>query len=225
MRSINLALLSSVFAASAFILSWVAEFNCHFLKFTNAKPTIPPNVHFGIWAYQFWTTATNVDGTYIFETCHTYPDQTGSGAILHVDSKWKAAKAFSVLTLIIGGVVFFSNMIRGCRPKYAEMLFVSRGEAVLYVLTSFFSGMTLIVLDSDLCKHNILMEEVDAASPNTEFGDTCEMSRGAKCVIAATVFWFCAGLTSYQGWKAEKEEAVPDTTVSLTDPLIAEDLS
>ena len=221
-RAIHFSLLSSTFASVAFILTWVSEFNCKFIKFSTTNLSDEIHMQYGIWSFQFWSAAATVDGTFIFETCHGYPEQTADGLAISPDSKWKAARAFSIITLVIGGIFFFSNMFRGCNKQYNEHLFVSRGEAFGYLLTCFCSGMTLILLNSSLCTNNIMMEGVKAATPLLEWEDTCSISTGAKCVISATVFWFLAGFTSMQGWKAEHKE--DENEGALSDPLIQENL-
>ena len=89
-RSICYSVFTSVFAATAFLLSWAAAFGCSFLSFTSTSGfTRPVTVQFGIWSYQFWTVATSVGGSVLFETCHRYPSD------MEVDSYVKSARAFS----------------------------------------------------------------------------------------------------------------------------------
>ncbi len=39
---------------------------------------------------------------------------------------------------------------------------------------------------------------VEKAFPNLDFGESCDMSSGAKSVISATVFWFVAALAAFR---------------------------
>jgi len=60
-------------------------------------------VSFGIWSYQFWTIATSVGGSVIFETCHRYPSS------VDIDGAWKAARAFSTCEFALS--LLFDNML------------------------------------------------------------------------------------------------------------------
>ncbi len=81
--------------------------------------------------------------------------------------------------------------------------------------------MTLILLDSALCKDNLLMNAAKAAYPLFKWQETCGLSTGANVVISATVFYFLAGVTSLKGFKKE-EEAESGGTPALSEPLIDE---
>ena len=58
--------------------------------------------------------------------------------------------------------------------------------AVCLLVLCLFSGLTLLVLDSSLCKDNALMNEMGLA-----LNDQCGLATGARCVISATL---CFGL-------------------------------
>ena len=96
-RSVCYSILTSILAATAFLLCWASEFGCNFISFTSTSGnfTEPVKVSFGIWSYQFWTIATSVGGSVIFETCHRYPSS------VDIDGAWKAARAFSTCELYV----------------------------------------------------------------------------------------------------------------------------
>ena len=53
-----------------------------------------------------------------------------------------------------------------------------------------------------------------------EWSDTCTISTGAKCMIAATVCWFASAISSYFEQKAFIEEhRIEVTDASLTESL------
>lgn len=213
--SICYSILTSVLAATAFLLCWASSFGCNFLSFTSTTGfTQPLTVTFGIWSYQFWTIATSVGGSVIFESCHKYPSD------VHVDPAWKAARAFSTLALIFGGMYLFKNLISGC---VAPLRQASRSESSAFLLACIFQGLSLLLLNSSLCNDNVLLGELQSDAyglGNVEmvFPDTCSMSKGAKCAISAIVFWALAACTSSMAQVAERKEA--DNNNAAMEPLI-----
>lgn len=208
------SILTSILAATAFLLCWSAEFGCSFISFTSKTGFANPvTVQFGIWSYQFWTIATSVGGSVIFETCHRYPSS------VNVDGNWKAARAFSTMALLVGGIFLFANLISACLSPSRK---TSRAEAPAFLVAFFFQGMSLLLLKSALCQDNSLIRQLqkDAGilgNNGVEFQDTCSLSTGANCTIAAIVFWFLAAIASSIGVKTEKKE---EADSAMTEPLI-----
>lgn len=217
--SICYSILTSILAAVAFLLAWSVEFGCSFLSFTTTSGfNEPVTVKFGIWSYQFWTVATSVGGSVIFETCHSYPSDVA------VDGNWKAARAFSTLTLIIGGGFLLRNLITGC---VAPLRRASQSEPPAFLLAAIFQGLSLLLLNSTLCTNNQLLVRLQSeaekiGNADMDFPDTCSVSVGANCAIAAVVFWFLAALTSSMATVAEKRDASGGGAV-ITESLLPGD--
>lgn len=152
----------------------------------------------------------------IFETCHKYPSD------VEIDSNWKAARAFSTLALIFGGVYLFRNLIAGCISPLRR---ASRSEAPAFLLACFSQGLSLLLLNSSLCKDNDLMRQLqsDATSLGNvgmNFPQTCSINTGAKCAISAIVFWALAACSSSMAQVAERKEMDNNAT---TEPLIPDE--
>ncbi|KAL9181705.1 hypothetical protein ACHAXT_012048 [Thalassiosira profunda] len=213
--SICYSIITSILAATAFLLCWAAEFGCNFVSFTSTTGfTQPVAVQFGLWSYQFWTVATSIGGSVIFESCHKYPSET------NVDGSWKAARAFSILALIFGGVFLLKNLISGCITPLRR---ASISEGPAFLAAGVFQGLSLLLLQSSVCKDNDLMRQLERdaerlGNVGMSFPDTCSVSTGANCAIAATVIWALAALTSYMGVVAERREEAADA--ATTEPLI-----
>ena len=79
----------------------------------------------------------------------------------------------------------------------------------LLLLTCLFSGLTLLVLDSNLCKNNDLLTLDDGLDGMYEFIGPCTISGGAKKIISATVFWFMAGIGSLMAYSHQRFSLVP----------------
>jgi len=214
--SICYSIFASTFAAAAFILCWAAGFGCEFISFTSTSGfSQPVTFKFGIWTGQFWSLATTTGGSYIFETCHRY-----SG--VEIDPSWRAARVFSLMALGFGGIFLFSNVI----SSYVSPLRnTSRFEAYGFVLACIFQGLSLLLLNSALCKDNILIQQIQVdevavlGRAGVDFPDTCSLGRGANCAIAAAVFWCLAALISSMATLVEKREPGNNPT---TEPLITD---
>mmetsp|Transcript_24847 Transcript_24847/g.42571 ORF Transcript_24847/g.42571 Transcript_24847/m.42571 type:complete len:262 (-) Transcript_24847:341-1126(-) len=190
-------LLPGVLAALAFILSLFGSVYCKFLTFEATEGNSDndtPALYFGIWYYQFWTVQqNNIQGTVILETCENYPD-----GMMYMDAKWKSARAFSALALIIGGVVTFWTILAWC--LYPSKRTLQMG-GILYMLVCLFQGLTLLFLDSNACHNNTLMKNIqendnEDNGANVTYSSSCSMAAGARCAIAATVFWFLAAVAA-----------------------------
>lgn len=85
--------------------------------------------------------------------------------------------------------------------------------------------MSLLLLDSNACNNNVMVGGVVKAYPNLDFGESCNMSSGAKSVISATVFWFAAGLAALRSLNLGEEEQRMDGNdemdpSGITEPLL-----
>jgi len=184
------SMLPGIIASFAFIVSLFAGVYCHFISFASTDGGDNPiTLNFGIWYYQGWSVVnSNIQGEMVLESCFYYPDG------INLDSKWRSAMAFSILTLVIGGVVTFWALLACC-------LFPSRGSykagGMAYLLCCLFQGLTLIFLDSNACHNNLMISELQqqvTGNVNVTFPSSCSMAEGAKCAIAGTVLWFVAAI-------------------------------
>lgn len=136
--------------------------------------------------------------------------------MIAMDSKWKAARAFDVIVLIGGLIYVILGAVSACTPSGK----VERPHAIVGVcllLLCLFSGLTLLALDSTLCKDNILLGELG----RIVFNDQCELSTGANCFISATVFWFVAALCTLLASRSKNDDEV-EGGGTLEEPLIHE---
>ena len=90
----------------------------------------------------------------------------------------------------------------------------------LLLLTCLFSGLTLLVLDSNLCKNNDLLTLDDGLDGMYEFIGPCTISSGAKKIISATVFWFMAGIGSLMAYRSKMEYDESATRSPVEESLL-----
>eukprot|EP00581_Thalassiosira_minuscula_P012029 CAMPEP_0183729952 /NCGR_PEP_ID=MMETSP0737-20130205/31610_1 /TAXON_ID=385413 /ORGANISM="Thalassiosira miniscula, Strain CCMP1093" /LENGTH=215 /DNA_ID=CAMNT_0025962285 /DNA_START=40 /DNA_END=687 /DNA_ORIENTATION=- len=207
---VKLNVLQSVFVITAFILMWMADLRCNFIQFTSTSGTSDPiTLNFGIWYYQFWSVVKSVDGTFLLESCHRYPDY------VTFDGSWKAARTFCALTFFFSLFALIAALFVACSASQSGKVTYT-WEAPVYLLAALFQGLTLLLLSSNACKDNALVGELDAIISHVTFPDTCSLGPGGKLSISSMAFFFAASVTSFFAHKLEEAEWVP---ASMTAPL------
>jgi len=187
-----LSFLPGVLAAAAFIVTLFGGVYCKFLSFAPDIEGVDDSLtlNFGIWYYQGWAVVESpTQGTLLMQTCFRYPDGTV------FDANWKSAKAFSTMALLIGGVLAFWSLLAGCFYP-SKGMYLAAG--MIYMVCGLFTGLSLLLLNSNACLSNSLMSDLQQQSALADFTfpASCSMGVGAKCTIAATVMWFVAALAA-----------------------------
>jgi len=212
---------------------WLGSLRCDFVKVSlhvfhsqmfNQRPityvynialgtSSPITVEFGMWYAQSLAAITTTDGKYLIEICQAYP------ASVVIDGSWKAARAFSGLVFAFVWIIIAILLYASCYPARAGY---SLGKCMppLYLLMAIFQGLTLLFLDSAVCKAET--NPLLSGSGSLSLPDTCTISSGAKYFISTTVFWAAAAVSSFKEQKALEEELAkmdPDLQASLlSDP-------
>lgn len=195
-RPTFLSMLPGIIAAFAFIVSLFGGAYCKFLSFTSTSREStggvesPITLYFGIWYYQGWQLVNSAtQGDIILETCYNYPDG------MNIDSKWRTARAFSIITLVISGVVTFWALLASCIYPSKQNY---KAGGMIYILCCLFQGLTLLLLDSNACHNNSLITVLREQIPDDSvtFQPSCSMAAGANCAIAGTVLFFVAGIAA-----------------------------
>ncbi|KAL7540069.1 hypothetical protein ACHAXR_009851, partial [Thalassiosira sp. AJA248-18] len=220
--------IAPIFSIAAFTLAFVGT-SCHYLQFTSSIETVnnldsgenePVSLHFGYWYYQSWQVAPNSTAV-IEESCHLYPSS------ITIDNNWKAARGFNLIAIIIGGSLILLDIFQGCLSTKRNRSL--RMVAIGYLICCISSGFSLLLLDSNVCKNNTLIEELNQLLPNAaQFQETCSISKGGKSTIASTVMWFVAAvgtalLHPVHKKLEEERNAVHDD--GLDEPLFIDDIN
>lgn len=149
-------------AATAFVLAFVGT-SCHYINFTDAGTGT--DLHFGYWYYQSWSVSnsttsnsTNTDSVEEIqgESCKLYPSN------VNVDSSWQAARVFNLIVIILGGSVLLLDMFQGCMSTKRNVSF--RLGSIGYFICSICAAFSLLLLDSNVCKNNTLIEELNGSA-------------------------------------------------------------
>lgn len=216
------------FAMIAFALSFIGTVQCNVIKFTsinNDSYPSPVTVQFGFWTHediQFYqytdtsgTNGTAETGTYAVLSCASYDEG------INIESKWKAAAAFSIIPLIIVGINFIFKCVAAYKVGNAKVNWV---DCIVYLLAFLFSGLSIMFLDTSACKDNPVIQEITNKSfRELEFQESCSMSTGMKCIISATVFWLVSAFASADAYKAKMQKENNNVQQQpLTEPLIGD---
>lgn len=177
-------------------------------------------VHFGIWYRQnieLYNYTASGNGYYQVSTCTDYNNDD-----IDVDPSWMAARAFSTMVLILGGIALLIELVTCCVGNNNKCCCVPSNidlvNGIIYLFVSLLQGLTLIILSSQLCQNNgditKMMESGDVIV-NNNFPEKCNLSQGAKCTISATVLWFFAGIMSLNLYKGKRRKMVEAEKNSL----------
>ena len=206
------------------------------------KFIVPPakdsNEQAGLWNYQWY------DSNSHSYTCHAYPNSDKSNGIdIKIDAYWMAARGFSCLTLIFGGLILVVNtfllMYRLCyeqRPRDDESSIVTASGRIyftttsgqyikkqvggtLYLLAFICSTFSLLFLRSNACLHNTIF--------NLTNNHQCVLSTGVHLTYTAMILYFIAAsillLNDESDSGSEERDAVGDyanNNTAISEPLI-----
>jgi hypothetical protein len=143
---------------------------------------------------------------HVDNTCTSY-----ATTAIAVDTNWMAARTFGILTLIIGGihlllVLLVGVCIRSRSSSYEKRMRIMKITSPwVYLLCCLFQGLTLLILNSQLCNNNnsntnTIRQAVErlltrATIQWSENG--CTMESGSKMATSSVVFWLLACILSF----------------------------
>lgn len=116
------------------------------------------------------------------------------------DSKYEAARALGTTTMCFGWLIWLFYLFAGC-VRFPPIAF--RIIGFFCICNTLFQGLVFLVKKSDVCETG------------------CGLDTGGRCAIAATVFWFIAGLSSCGAGKpppqAREEEPIENAEEDSQD--------
>ncbi|KAL7521116.1 hypothetical protein ACHAWX_005810 [Stephanocyclus meneghinianus] len=185
-------LISGLLGSAAWFLSLFGGVYCKFLSTTvstGTRPDDPFKLNFGLWYYQGYSVVANPDQIIVYELCRSYPDG------VTIDSKWKSARAFSTLAIVVGGLVTLWALVATCSPTSKS---TNRVGGILFLLCCLFQGLAFLIMSSNACNSTLIQDLDEITRFDIQVEDTCAMIAGANCTIAATVLWFCAAIPAFK---------------------------
>ena len=192
-------------------------------------PDIPKTNHLddyaeaGLWNYQWYDYNKE---KYTCHAYHTHAPPLQEVWIITIDAYWKAARAFSCLTLIFGGLILIINtsllVYRFCcnvslPSPDSSMYFKHPGGYYirkqlggwLYLLACICSAFSLLFLKSNACQDN----------PMHAIFHVCKVTTGARCTYAAMALYFVAASILFLN-EGDIEDCDDVEDANYTEPLI-----
>mmetsp|Transcript_14060 Transcript_14060/g.18336 ORF Transcript_14060/g.18336 Transcript_14060/m.18336 type:complete len:285 (-) Transcript_14060:196-1050(-) len=186
----------AMLASGAFISSMLFSFWCESIKFEpverNSTLAVLDVLHFGPW-YQL-ETYVDYDEVGDYTRVMTIKECVDWKFDPEIDSKWKAVRAFTVMTAIIGGFATLALWFIPCvRGRINDSLW--KGTSLLFcVVLTLFQGLTFLIFRSNACDTNSMLQGVKAVAGTFLYEDECQWDSGSSANVVSTVMWFCAGL-------------------------------
>ena len=172
-----------VMAFTAVVLSISSVAWCEFIEFEIPGGATPG---FGAWRYQSFYLVGTENDVYKVASCASMPDSWD------MDTKWMSSRVFSVLAPLLGILASISLF------KSAKL------GAGLFLLTTLFQGLTLLLLKSDLCDvaTNPFFESLPESTTNSI--SDCKVARSGTISCVATSFFFVAAVLAALPREAEE---------------------
>ena len=214
-------------AVFAVMFSMIGSFFCETVKFTASGEWVgtidftPTDVHIGPWSQKdtVLVSRTNLAGDtyyYVRDVCTNF-----SGEV-DIDSKWKAVRAFSIMTPIIGGLLAFLILLTNC--TYYLSASTWKNVMVLFgVILPLFQGLSFLLLSSNACGTNPLLSSnpsQDTVTNEEWIGwirslypdEECSWDVGMTMNVLSTVLYFgTACCMYYTGVPTQPPQPPPET--------------
>lgn len=184
-----------ILAFIAAVIGTAGNIYCETVQFTQQQDTTEPLILYGgVFTYR----TNDVSNTPFVSdfSCKSYGNlEDSSGFEYDIDAKTRATMAFSIITPILGGLAVVLACVGPCctipAPKWKAM-------GAIFILSSIFQGITLLVLESSICLDNPALQYMESLDANLRdtFPDTCEWYTGFYLNIVAVVLWFLAGVAA-----------------------------
>lgn len=201
------------FATKALVLGLFGALKCNFIKFTAPYGANGGEIEikFGVWLYQSWSIVASVDSLHIQKSCHAYIDSAT------IDTAWKTSRIAIIMTGVFGFSFLLLNLIWGCSYT-SHRVYIGGWEGVEYLLVAIFQGLTLLFLNSSVCKDNAFIEQI---RPFLDFPEICSISAGSICVMVSVGFWVLAAAANLTARKLGRRDMEENEDIaSVQVPLI-----
>eukprot|EP01083_Nonionella_stella_P060913 158854_1 len=194
------------FATLGLVLSLVSNFYCRYVTFDVTFTELEDdekvsardfNFRAGIWNYEDYNLYYVIGESQIFLTRFYYCVPWNSQTMIEKDTNWTAAQVFTIISVVLGGIVGFVSCFICCTSSYTSRVSANI-FGLMYLLIVLCQGLTFLFFTSNACQSNSSSNSNNSATAihaNQNFTldwDGCVRSVGANCSIASMVFYFIA---------------------------------
>jgi hypothetical protein len=135
-----------------------------------------------------------------------------------MDSLWKTAMAFSIISAVIGGLACIASCVSPCVEGCAG----NKVFAITFMFpTTLFYGLNLLFVKSNACKNSLVLDlfpDLDGL-----LSANCDLGWGGNCIIAATVLSFFAGAVMCCVSVTESKADEAEDNMGGEEPVEAQD--
>ena len=169
-------------AVAAFGCSALFTFYCESVQVESTTDASRPTVEFSLFMTKQYYVQEFPENNYRTKTgCFYFEDD------ISFDSKFKTARAFGCLTLLIGGFAIIVSIFGPICYRLSDSAW--KALAGLYmVILPLFQGLTFLMLKSELCSGDALMFDFMEG----DYG-SCQWNSGSTANVFGISLWFLAG--------------------------------
>eukprot|EP00978_Attheya_sp_CCMP212_P031540 scaffold119668_cov62-Attheya_sp.AAC.3 len=168
----------SLFVTASVFLSFLANITCTAVSFYSPLRG-GTTLEFGVFMRKDIAVWEDWEGDPILftRTCINY-----DGDIMDPDAKWKTAKAFAIIAIVLGILL---PCVDCCMPKFEKPI-----------------GACLLLNNAVIDLFNAVIPDEEA---DKRFPTECSRAMGYNCNIACVIFWFISGMLMIALPEQEKE--------------------
>mmetsp|Transcript_8868 Transcript_8868/g.14222 ORF Transcript_8868/g.14222 Transcript_8868/m.14222 type:complete len:246 (+) Transcript_8868:415-1152(+) len=192
-----LGITSIFFAVLALLFGVYGVFTCNAVDFeqTNGDGAIAVGL-FGYRTKTYTTVQGDTDTVWVSNTCVDYERLNSDDFTYTMDKMAESLQALAIALAIIGGFFTVVSCFVPCIPYFPAKVW--KGMGLLFLICCIFQGCSLLVLQSSICDDNPVIQYLQEANPvileTLNDPAKCTRAPGFNFGIAATVFWFVAGI-------------------------------
>lgn len=153
---------------------------CEAIKIESSNSNVP-TVEFGLFTSRKYFTLGNNNFRVKTGCFYTF------GTDIFFDSKWRAARAFGAMALIIGGLAAIATIFGALSNRFNESSWQTLA-GIYMVILPLFQGLTFLMLHSRMCSG-----EARLFSFMDEFYGECQWNSGSTANVFGIVLWFATG--------------------------------
>ena len=217
----------AILATGGTVCSMVSGFWCESIKFEALDPVLEniqrDDLHFGPWK-QLEVTIETVEIGSGYEKVVTRKECVDWKFDPTIDSKWKAVRAFTIITAIVGGFLAIGLWFVPCLGgRISDTIW--RGVAITFtVFLTMFQGLTFLIFSSNACDANSVTLTLQQRYNTLFYEDECSWDSGSTTNVIAVVLFFLTGITMLISGPPKSPPSKPTETQTVTyEKTTAED--
>jgi hypothetical protein len=160
-------------------------------------------LYYGVWNYRDTAVSyTELDGSW-YITQYVFCRAYGEG--IDMDATWKAAMAFTILAVLIGGMASCVSCCANMEVEQCQNINMAMPLAIAFLFATLFQGLSFLFFKSNACD-TVPPLTYNATLYTVDFTNDCGLESAAIMSILGCVFWFLTALAA--GWAIAAERKI-----------------